>query len=103
MSWFASYSSTEASSVDMSVTHCHYSKRRLCTAAEVCPTSPGGQSVAGITGESPNKALLVVGDTFLDSATCQILSQTSGYDVDGFLCCPDNDLPAPKDFVRDGE
>ena len=103
MSWFASDSSAAASTVDTSVNHCDYSNRRLCTAVEVCPTSPGGQSVAGVTGESSNKALLVVGDTFLDAATCQRLSQTSGYNVDGFLCCLDDDLPTPKDFVSDGE
>ncbi len=43
------------------------------------------------------------GGTFLDAATCQRLSQTSGYNVDGFLCCPNDDLPSPKDFVSDGE
>ena len=103
MSWFASDSSAAASSVDTSANHCDYSNRRLCTAVEVCPTSPGGQSVVGVTGGSSNKALLVVGGTFLDAATCQRLSQTSGYNVDGFLCCPDDDLPTPKDFVSDGE
>ena len=103
MSWFASGSSNSATSVDTSANHCDYSNRRLCTAAEVCPTSPGGQSVAGVTGDSSNKALLVVGGTFLDSATCQRLTTISGYNVDGFLCCPDDDLPAPKDFVTDGE
>ncbi|KAL9981752.1 hypothetical protein ACROYT_G010497 [Oculina patagonica] len=101
-SWFASYSSNAASDVDTSANHCDYSNRRLCTASEVCPTSPGGQSVAGVTGESLNKALLVEGGTFLDSATCQRLSQFSGYNVDGFLCCPSNNLPSPKDFVSDG-
>ena len=75
----------------------------LCTAAEVCPSSPGGQSVAGVTGRSLTKALLVVGDTFVDTATCQRLSQISSYTVDGFLCCPTGDLPSPKDFVSDGE
>ena len=103
MSWFASDSSTAASSVDTSANHCDFSNRRLCTAAEVCATSPGGQSAAGVTGESSNKALLVVGGAFLDAATCQRLSQTSGYNVDGFICCPDNDLPSPKDFVSGGE
>ncbi|KAL9981759.1 hypothetical protein ACROYT_G010506 [Oculina patagonica] len=101
-SWFASGSSTAASSVDTSTNHCDYSNRRLCTAAEVCATSPGGQSFAGVTGESSNKALLVVGGAFLDAATCQILSQTSGYNVDGFLCCPSDNLPSPKDFLSDG-
>ena len=103
MSWFASDSSTAVSSVDMSANHCDFSNRRLCTAAEVCATSPGGQSAAGVTGESTSKALLVVGGAFLDAASCQRLSQTSGYNVDGFLCCPDNDLPSPKDFVSGGE
>ncbi len=69
MSWFAGDSSTAASSVDTSANHCDYSNKRLCTAAEVCPASPGGQSVAGVTGESSNKALLVEGDAFLDAAT----------------------------------
>ncbi|KAL9981751.1 hypothetical protein ACROYT_G010496 [Oculina patagonica] len=100
-SWFASGSSTAASSVDTSTNHCDYSNRRLCTAAEVCATSPGGQSFAGVTGESSNKALLVVGGAFLDAATCQRLSQTSGYNVDGFLCCPSDNLPSPKDFLSD--
>ena len=83
--------------------HCGYSGRRLCTAVEVCPSSPGGQSVAGVTGGSLTKALLVVGDTFVDAATCQRLSQISSYTVDGFLCCPTGDLPSPKDVVSDGE
>ncbi|XP_078363474.1 uncharacterized protein LOC144647555 [Oculina patagonica] len=101
-SWFASDSSTAASKVDTSANHCAYSNRRLCTAVEVCPTSPGGQSVAGVTGESLNKALLVEGGAFLDAATCKRLSRTSGYNVDGFLCCPSDDLPSPKNFVSDG-
>ncbi|XP_078362974.1 uncharacterized protein LOC144647098 [Oculina patagonica] len=101
MSWYASDSSTVASGVNTRANHCDYSNRRLCTTAEVCPTSPGGQSVVGVTGESSNKALLVEGGTFLDSATCQGLLQTSGYNVDGFLCCPSDDLPSPKDFVSD--
>ena len=67
------------------------------------PSSLGGQSVAGVTGGSLTKALLVVGDTFVDAATCQRLSQISSYTVDGFLCCPTGDLPSPKDFVSDGE
>ncbi len=105
MSWFAGDSSTAASSVVTSADHCDYSNKRLCTAAEVCPTSPGGQSVAGVTGESLNKALLVVGGTFLDAATCQRLAQTTGYNVDGFLCCPSDreSLPSPKDFISDGK
>ena len=86
-----------------SANHCDYSGRRLCTAAEVCPSSPGGQSVAGVIGGSLTKAVLVVGDTFVDAATCQRLSQISSYTVDGFLCCPTGDLPSPKDFVSDGE
>ena len=103
MSWFASDSTTAASSVDTSANHCDLSNRRLCTAAEVCPTSPGGQSVAGVTGESPNKALLVVDGTFLDAATCQRLPRTSDYNVDGFLCCPDDNLPTPNHFINGGE
>ncbi len=105
MLWFAGDSSTAASSVDTSANHCDYSNKRLCTAVEVCPTSPGGQSVVGVTGESMDKALLVVGGTFLDAATCQRLSQTTGYNVDGFLCCPSDreSLPSPKDFVSNGE
>lgn len=76
MSWFARDSSPQqATSIDTSANHCDYSGRRLCTAAEVCPSSPGGQSVAGVTGGSLTKALLVVGDTFVDAATCQRLSQ----------------------------
>lgn len=85
MSWFARDSSPQqATSIDTSANHCDYSGRRLCTAAEVCPSSPGGQSVAGVTGGSLTKALLVVGDTFVDAATCQRLSQISSYTVDGF-------------------
>ena len=104
MSWFARDSSPQqATSIDTSANHCDYSGRRLCTAAEVYPSSPGGQSVAGVTGGSLTKALLVVGDTFVDAATCQRLSQISSYTVDGFLCCPTGDLPSPKDFVSDGE
>ena len=104
MSWFARDSSPQqATSIDTSANHCDYSGRRLCTAAEVCPSSPGGQSVAGVTSGSLTKALLVVGDTFVDAATCQRLSQISSYTVDGFLCCPTGDLPSPKDFVSDGE
>lgn len=104
MSWFACDSSPQqATGIDTSVNHCNYSGRRLCTAAEVCPSSPSGQSVAGVTGGSLTKALLVVGDAFVDAATCQRLSQISSYTVDGFLCCPTGDLPRPKDFVSDGE
>ena len=63
MSWFARDSSPQqATIIDTSANHCDYSGRRLCTAAEVCPSSPGGQSVAGVTGGSLTKALLVVGD-----------------------------------------
>lgn len=102
-SWFASDASTQASSVNANADHCDYTNRRLCTAAEVCPTSPGGQSVAGVTGESSSKALFVVGNSFLDAATCEPLSQLSGYTVDGFLCCPEDTLPKPKDYVQDGE
>ncbi len=107
MLWFAGDSSTAASSVDTSsfAKLCYSSQRRLCTAVEVCPTSPGGQSVVGVTGESLDKALLVVGGTFLDVATCQRLSQTTGYNVDGFLycSCDRESLPSPKDFISDGE
>ena len=64
------------------------------------PQALGGQSV---TGESSSKALFVVGDAFLDAASCAPLSQLSGYTVDGFLCCPENALPTPKNYVADGE
>ena len=57
----------------------------------------------GVIGESSSKALFVVGNAFLDAATCEPLSQLSGYTVDGFLCCPEDALPKPKNYVSDGE
>ena len=104
MSWFAFDSPASPSSLDLDQNYCNYPNKRMCTATEVCPESPGHQSAAGVVGESPDKALLVAGDAFVDVATCQMksLSQLSGWTVDGVLCCADDDTPPPKDFVEDG-
>ncbi|KAL9976575.1 hypothetical protein ACROYT_G013895 [Oculina patagonica] len=85
-------------------TLCHTLDKRECTVAEVCPASPGNQSVAGVTGESSNKILDIVGRVFLNPATCQE-AQLSGPTEelwDGFVCCPKDEFPSPKDFISDG-